>query len=119
MAGESRMDGFTQGALSEQDDAHSHLPGDGPPQLRETPMLPQAFALRPVELCDLPTLKRWRSLPSVQSHLRHPTPPTWPQHLAWWWRIHHDPTCRVFAVTLEDELVGQAGWYYRRGHAAE
>lgn len=82
-------------------------------------MSPQAFALRPIELCDLPTLKRWRAIPAVQSHLRHPIPPTWPQHLAWWWRTKHDPSCRVFAVTLNDELVGQAGWYYRRGTVAE
>ena len=78
------------------------------------------YQLRPVELCDLPTLKRWRELPSVQSHLRHPNI-TWFQHLKWWWRIrrHADPTCRVWAVVKDDVLVGQAGLYYRMGPAAE
>lgn len=78
------------------------------------------YQLRPVELCDLPTLKRWRALPSVQSHLRHPKT-SWFQHLKWWWRIrrHGDPTCRVWAVTRDDVLVGQAGLYYRMGPAAE
>lgn len=78
------------------------------------------YQLRPVEFCDLPTLKRWRELPSVQSHLRHPNL-TWFQHLKWWWRIrrHGDPTCRVWAVVKDDVLVGQAGLYYRMGPAAE
>ena len=78
------------------------------------------YQLRPVEFCDLPTLKRWRSLPSVQSHLRHPQI-SWFQHLQWWWRIrrHGDPTCRVWAVTQDNVLVGQAGLYYRMGPAAE
>lgn len=83
--------------------------------------MPAQYTLRPVEFCDLPTLKRWRELPSVQSHLRHPKL-TWFQHLKWWWRIrrHGDPTCRVWAVVDNDGvLVGQAGLYYRMGPAAE
>lgn len=74
------------------------------------------YALRPVEWCDLPTLKRWRSLPEVQRHLRHPQT-TWFQHLRWF--LRRDPTCRVWAVTWNDALVGVAGWYYRMGNAAE
>ena len=70
------------------------------------------YALRPVELCDLPTLKRWRGLPSVQKHLRHPAPPSWPDHLKWWWRTRHDPTCYVRAVTRDGQLIGVAGCYY-------
>lgn len=81
-------------------------------------MTTQAFALRPVRLTDLPTLKRWRGLPEVQRHLRHPTT-SWPQHLKWWWRIQHDPTCAVWAVTELGRLVGQVGWYYRKYNAAE
>ena len=78
----------------------------------------QGFALRPIELCDLPTLKHWRGLPDIQRHLRHPTT-SWPQHLAWWWRTKHDRTCRVWAITLNGELVGIGGFYYRRLGAAE
>lgn len=81
-------------------------------------MTTQAFALRPVRLTDLPTLKRWRGLPEVQRHLRHPRT-SWPQHLRWWWRIQRDPTCRVWAVTVNGRLVGQVGWYYRKYNAAE
>lgn len=79
----------------------------------------QAFALRDIRLSDLPALKRWRSWPDVQRHLRNPTPPTWYQQFRWWRRIQRDPTCRVWAVTLEGELVGQAGWYYRKNYEAE
>lgn len=81
-------------------------------------MTTQAFALRPIRLTDLPTLKRWRSLPEVQKHLRHPTTSWW-THLRWFFRIRRDPTCRVFAVTLFGRLVGQVGWYYRKYNAAE
>lgn len=77
----------------------------------------QAFALRPVRLTDLPALRRWRSLPAVQSHLRHPQPPSWRQHLRWWWTIRNDPTCYVRAVTRNGVLVGVAGCYYI-GHLA-
>lgn len=82
-------------------------------------MSPQAFVLRPVRLWDLPTLKRWRSLPAIQSHLRHPTPPSWFDQLRWWWRIRHDPTCRVWAVTYCGMLCGHVGWYYRKYNRAE
>lgn len=79
----------------------------------------QGLALRPVRLLDLPALRRMRSLPAVQAHLRHPQPPSWPHQLRWFWRIHHDPTCRVWAVTRFGKLIGQAGFYYRNGTGAE
>lgn len=82
-------------------------------------MSPQAFALRPLRWTDLPALKRWRGLPEIQRHLRHPTPPTWVQHVRWFLRVRRDPTCQVWAVTYGGKLVGQAGWYYRRYNAAE
>lgn len=75
-------------------------------------MLPQAFALRPVRWTDLPALRRWRGLPAVQRHLRHPTPPSWFQHLRWFRRTHTDPTCWVRAVTRNGQLVGVVGFYY-------
>ena len=81
-------------------------------------MSPQDFQLRPVRVTDLPTLKRWRSLPEVQSHLRHPST-SWADHLKWFLRIQRDPTCRVWAVVYGDQLVGQAGLYYKMGPAAE
>lgn len=83
-------------------------------------MTTQAFALRRVRLTDLPALKRWREVPDVQRHLRHPHTP-WAAHLRWWWgiRAHRHPTRRVWAVTYAGALVGQAGLYYRMGAAAE
>lgn len=82
--------------------------------------MPAQYALRPVRLTDLPTLKRWRSLPDVQKHLRHPHT-SWLTHLRWWWgiRAHQHPTRRVWAVTWNGKLCGQAGLYYRTGAAAE
>lgn len=81
-------------------------------------MVPQGLALRPIRLTDLPTLKRWRSLPHIQAHLRHPRT-TWSQHLRWFlWQRHH-PSVKVWAVTLGGRLVGQAGLYYRMGQGAE
>lgn len=74
------------------------------------------YALRPLEWCDLPTLKRWRALPEVQRHLRHPHT-TWFQHLRWF--LRRDPTRKVWAVTWDESLVGIVGLYYRMGHGAE
>lgn len=82
-------------------------------------MLPQALALRPIRWTDLPALRRWRGLPEVQRHLRHPKQPTWIEQVRWFFRIRKDKTCRVWAVTLFGKLVGQAGFYYRVGDAAE
>lgn len=83
--------------------------------------MPAQYALRRIEFCDLPTLKRWRSLPEVQRHLRHPKL-SWLSHLLWWWGIrrHTHPTQRVWAVVnAREELVGQVGYYYRSGDVAE
>lgn len=79
-----------------------------------------AIALRHVRWSDLPALKRMRSLPEVQKHLRHPRL-SWPQHLRWWLRIraHSDPTCRVWTVVREGKVIGCAGLYYRMGVGAE
>lgn len=77
-----------------------------------------SLQVRPVRWTDLPTLKRWRSLPSLRSHLRHPDI-TWLQHLQWFWRIQRDPTCRVWAVEYAGRLAGVMGLYYRMGPAAE
>lgn len=82
-------------------------------------MLPQALGLRPIRWTDLPTLRHWRGIPDTQKHLRHPKQPNWLQQIRWFLRIRKDPTCRVFAVTLWGKLVGQAGFYYRVGDAAE
>lgn len=77
----------------------------------------QAYALRPVHLRDLPALKRWRGLPEVQRHLRHPHAFGWWRHLRWWW--NNGKGYRVYAVTLNGDLIGVAGFYYIAQGAAE
>lgn len=75
--------------------------------------MPPQVSLRPLRWSDLPALKRWRGLPDVSRHLRHPKT-SWLQHLRW---FLSKPS--VWAVEREGKLVGQVGWYYRVKDAAE
>lgn len=57
-----------------------------------------AYRLVPLEPYHLPALRRWRALPAIAAHLRHPEPQSEAAQWAWYQALDADPATRMYAV---------------------